>query len=148
MITTSSRKRHVAYVVILLVLVGAARLAIRSSTWNQFLFPRLVVTVAPSPSNSTTSTVVNETLDPAWTLSGMPDSVTVMNNITTSDPTWNHTFLDIPSKGLIIIEMMGRLGNNFFQIGFARILAKRLGGWEVAVLHHHNTAFGLGSRPS
>ena len=33
---------------------------------------------------------------------------------------------------------------------FARILAKRLGRWEVAVLHHHNTstAFGLGSRPS
>ena len=139
-----SMKRHFAYGVILLAAVAYLRLASISSTWNQFSFHGLV-TVSASHSNSTISTVVNETFDPAWTLSGIPDSVAVVNNIT-SGPTWNNTYPNVPSKGLIVIEIMGRLGNNLFQIGFARILAKRLGGWEISVLHNHDSVFDQGNK--
>jgi hypothetical protein len=141
--------RHFAYGVILLAAVAAARLAIMSSrTWNQFSFHGLG-TVSASNSNSTTTTVVNETLDqPGWTaVNGtLPESaLSVENNITSGLP-WNNTYPHIPSKGLIIVSIMGRLGNNLFQLGFARILAKRLGGWEIAVLHNHDSVFGLDSK--
>lgn len=39
-----------------------------------------------------------------------------------------------PSKGLVVVELLGRMANNLFQVAFARILAKRLGGWHVAVI--------------
>jgi hypothetical protein len=43
------------------------------------------------------------------------------------------------SNGLIVIELMGRLGNNFFQLGFAHILAQRLlGAWEMVIIPHRH----------
>ena len=38
----------------------------------------------------------------------------------------------IPPKGLIVLELLGRLGNNLFEVGFGTILAKRL-GWDLVV---------------
>jgi hypothetical protein len=74
------------------------------------------------------------------------DSASSVANNTISDLISNSTHPDIPSKGLIVIEIMGRLGNNLFQLGFARILAKRLGGWEIAVLHNHDSVFDPGNK--
>jgi len=57
-------------------------------------------------------------------------------------------FYEAGRRSLASFETRSRRVAGFVQKSvFARILAKRLGGWEVAVLHHHNTAFGLGSRP-
>lgn len=39
-----------------------------------------------------------------------------------------------PTKGIVVVELLGRLANNLFQVAFARTLAKRLGGWHVAVI--------------
>jgi hypothetical protein len=121
---------------------AAARLAIISSTWKQFSFYGLV---SRSTSNSTNITLLNETFDPAWTLNGttgrIPYSASSVVNDSNSYLPLNHTQPNVPSKGLIVVNMMGRLGNNIFQIGFARILAKRLGGWEIALIYNQDSVF-------